>query len=166
MKNKKDYHFVPLTIKETNGRKIDHLISLKKKNYKSYFNAQHLLFKLNPLERSFYEYLIEKADSKSRVFINNILKKEYLDFVDKVIGADVAKATAAKVDQIVPKLKELGLIIPSDDRALYYINPKYAHKGSEKSRLLNLKNIIHERILQKLPLNMLTDVPDEKLDAK
>jgi hypothetical protein len=166
MKNKKNYHSLQLTLKEPDGRKIDHLISLKKKNHKSYFNAQHLLFKLNPLERSFYEYLIEKADLKSRVFIDINLKKEYLDFVDKVIGADVARATAAKVDQVVPKLKELGLIISSNDRGLYYINPKYAHKGSEKSRLLNLMNIIHERIMQKLPINMLTDVSDEKLDAK
>lgn len=166
MKNKKNYHFVQLNSKEADGRKIDHLISLKKKNYKSYFNAQHLLFKLNPLERSFYEYLIEKADLRSRVFINNTLKSEFIDFVEKVIGGDVAKVTAAKVDQVVPKLKELGLIIPSGDRGLYYINPKYAHKGSEKSRLHNLNNIIHERIMQKLPINMLTDVPDEKLDTK
>ncbi len=166
MKNNKNYHFVPLKLKDANGRSIDHLIGLKKGCFKSYFNAQHLMFKLKPLERSFYEYLIEKADLKSRVFINNTLKKDYFDFFEKVIGADLAKVTAAKVNQIVPKLKELGLIIPSDDRGLYYINPKYAHKGSEKSRIENLENIIYERMNQKLSINMLIDVPDEKLDAK
>ena len=166
MKNNKEYHFLPFTLRQLDGRKIDHLIKLKKKNYKCYFNSQHLLFLLKPLEHSFYEYLIERADFKSRVFIDNSFKKEYFDFIDKVIGVDAAKLTLDKVDQIVPKLKTLGLIISNGDRSLYYINPKYAHKGSEKSRINNLNNILHERMMQNLPINMLVDVSNEKLDAK
>jgi len=166
MKNNKQYHFLPFKLKQLDGRSIDHLIKLKKKNYKCYLNCQHLLFQLKPLERSFYEYLIESADSKSRVFINTAFKKAYFDFIEKVIGADAAKLTLDKVDQIVPKLKTLGLIISNGERGLYYINPKYAHKGSEKSRINNLNNILHERMMQNLPINMLIDASDEKLDAK
>ncbi len=92
---------------------------------------------------------------------------QYVLFMREVVGGSTNKINLNKIDQIVPKLKQLGLIISCEDnRGLYYINPKYAHKGAEKLRLENLENIISERLLKELPINMLVDIPEDKLDAK
>ena len=166
MKNNSEYHSFSLTIKHNNGRNIDHVIRMKKTGYKRYFNSQHLFFQLSPLENSFFEYLIESSDNKSRVHLDMFFKVEYTIFMKKVLKKEDNKIQTARLNKVVCKLKELGLIIPCEDtRGIYYVNPKYAHKGSEKTRISNIKNVIHERLLKNLPINMLIDTPDEKLDA-
>jgi hypothetical protein len=163
MRERKKYNNLPINLKFPDGRCLDHIAKFKNTSFKLYFNAQHLLFQLNPLERSFYEYIIEHSDAKSRIFIVKDFKLEYIQFIVSVIGNSVKNITEAKVDQIVPKLKQLGLIISCNTRGLYYLNPKYAHKGSEKTRMQNVKNILEEMLLNNLPINMLVDVSEEQL---
>jgi hypothetical protein len=166
MKKSKDYSTVQLTIDAESGRVLDHTVRLKKTGYKSYFNAQHIYFQLNNLERSFFEYLIEKADENALVYVIKPLKLEYIDFIGKVIGTS-KQIKLASLDQITPKLKKLGLLIPlQETHGMYFINPKYVYKGSEKGRVTAFNNILDHCLLNKLPISMLVDTPDHLMDAK
>lgn len=166
MRNKRNYIGLPITLKYPDGRVLDHVAKFKSTGFKVYFNAQHLLIQLNPLERCFYEYLVEHSDINSRVFIDKNFKLSFIDFINTVIGSNIKNITYDKVNQIILKLNKLGLIISCMIRGQYYVNPKYAHKGVEKNRIKNLKNIINERLLENLPINMLVDMPNEKLFIK
>jgi predicted transcriptional regulator len=115
--------------------------------------------KLKPLERGVLDFLIEKADDKNLVLVNDLLKEEYRSFLLEVSQLNISKTVAAKA---VSKLASIGLILAEPMvRGLYRINPKYFWSGSEKKRMMVLEQTIIERLNAELPVNHLIDIPME-----
>jgi hypothetical protein len=143
----------------TTDHRVDKRVKFKTLGYKTYFNCQHLLMKLKPLERGVLDFLIEKADDKNLVLVNDLLKEEYRSFLLEVSQLNISKTVAAKA---VSKLASIGLILAEPMvRGLYRINPKYFWSGSEKKRMMVLEQTIIERLNTELPVNHLIDIPME-----
>lgn len=139
--------------------RVDKRVRFKSLGYKTYFNCQHLLMQLNPIERGVLDFLIESADHTNLVLVNDTLKSEYCAFLLKVSQMSVSKNVVAKA---VSKLAFIGLILAEPTaRGLYRVNPKYFWGGSEKSRMLVLKQAVIKRLEAGLPLNHLIDTPVE-----
>jgi len=71
------------------------------------------------------------------------------------------KLTKAMASKSILLLKTLGLILPTDSKARYVVNPKYVFKGSAFQRKRFLKQLIENRITAKLPIAALVDEPED-----
>ena len=132
-----------------------------------FFNAQHLLIQLSNKDRAFFDYLCEVMRyADNDVFIDEPLKSAFIAWV-KVITSSKTKITGHTIVKSVAKLKGLGLILTTDDRARYTVNPKYVFKGSAHGREKYLKALIENRIGLNLSIAALLNVPEvEFLSAK
>jgi len=139
--------------------RVDKRIRFKSIGYKTYFNCQHLLMQLNSEERGVLDFLIENADDKNLVLVNDTTKSEYCAFLLKVSQVSTSKNVVAKA---VSKLASIGLILAEPlVRGLYRVNPKYFWSGSEKKRLQVIEQTITHRLDAGLPVNHLIDIPEE-----
>jgi len=146
--------------KDTEGNDVCNSVGFTNYCVKLFFNAQHILLKLNPYERCFFDFLCEQMKKENnKVFIDKPLKEEFLRFL-QLIDGDPKKIDA--IDGYVVKLTDYGLIIRSNDRALYVVNPKYVFKGPEKDRIKCLTEILQTRIDANKPLKFLIGTTEER----
>ena len=105
-KSKQGYSSVRVKVYAEKGRVIDRYVRFKNTGCKYFFNAQHLFINLSSKDRSFFDYLCEKMDSKNRVVVDVHFKKEYLLFMDEILG----KNCGIKITGIDKTLKKLKLL--------------------------------------------------------
>ena len=152
---KVDVSFVP----KNSTYRIKKSISFVDSGVIYYFNAQHLVYKLNKNERAFYDFLCEVMNKKNAVTINAELRTKFTEHFFRVVKKQI---TASSVPKFVTKLASLGLLLPMGNQrsAFYTINPRYAFKGPKIARAYLLKKLIQDRGTAGLPLLGLIDVPD------
>jgi len=160
-----NYDTIKLRLDLSQNEVVHLKVGFKKEYLKYYFNAQHLLIQLQPVERSFLEFLAELSDEQNRVFIDAALKQKFLGFLAhakvraKVLGLN-------GLSRIPGKLESLGLIFHEDGKRAYYrINPKYLWRGEELRRKQLIKKLIVERSQRGLPIHFLVDQPGKNLTA-
>jgi len=128
-------------------------------SYSLFFNAQHRLIKLSALERSFFDFLCEEMRTLDNdITIDEKLKSKFKSHLMSFTGGK-KKVTSNQLTKYVQKLNGLGLILVTQNKGRYIVNPKYAFKGSKTSRLAYLKKLIEQRILKKLPVEHLVSSP-------
>lgn len=147
--------FVPYSTTE----RIKKSILFVDSGVKNYFNAQHLLYKLNKNERAFYDYLCEVMTTKNSITINAVLRIQFADHFFRVVKKQIPDSSITK---FVAKLNDLGMIILIGNQrsAFYNINPRYAFKGSKIARANLLRKLIQDRGKAGLPLIGLINIPD------
>lgn len=159
MSKKAAYSSVLISHWLTPDHRVDKRVRFKALGYKTYFNCQHLLMRLNPVERGVLDFLIENADDKNLVLVNETLKEKYCSFLLDVSQMSISKNVVAKA---VNKLASIGLILAEPlVRGLYIVNPKYFWSGSEQRRMLIIEQTIIKRLDAGLPVNHLIDIPEE-----
>lgn len=157
-KKNSEYSSVQVDVLTPKGKVVKRAIGFKKLSCKNFFNAQHIFLQLPTKGRVFFDFLCENMDASNRVTIDLQFKNAFIDFINE-ITAKKTVISVDSVDQFILKLKKLGLIFSVNNTKSYYaVNPKYAYKGTEVSRLRLLKNIIHQRMKSGLPIDMLIDV--------
>lgn len=112
-----------------------------------FFNAQHILVKLHPNERAFFDYLCERMNiSNNAVRIDSKLKDDFKSHIGKITSNKVNPSTKS-ITRYVKKLVGLGLIILNGSKLseAYIVNPKYVFKGTLKQRKDSLKSTIEDR---------------------
>ena len=145
----------------TATQKIAQSVRLKKKGFKTYFNAQHILCKLKTEERVVLDYLIEQARSDNRLFVDLGVKNGFCTFlINKLHLKDIP--TINQLDKYLKKFIDLGLTIKEDGQKGYYrINPKYFWKGTEGDRKITLQRLVESRVKAGLPFACLIDKTEE-----
>lgn len=160
-KNSSNYSTIHVVIPVSPGKTIDKFIQYKSAGCKFYFNAQQIFLTLNPIDRSFFDYLCEKSDAKNRVNVDNNFKADYVKFITRITGGK-KKVKEENLGKVIGKLKKQGLIfyVNSKKNGYFCVNPKYVFKGPENSRKKLLMDIVSFRVSNKLPVNMLIDIPE------
>jgi len=111
------------------------------------------------MERSFYDFLCEEMRGRDNdITIDEVLKARYRSHLINFTGAKKT-VTSNQLTKYVQKLKALGLILVTQNKGRYIVNPKYAFKGGKASRLSYLKKLIETRVSAKLPIEHLIDAP-------
>lgn len=101
-----------------------------------YFNAQHKFLHLKPVERCYFDYLVESAEKDGFVLLDKVLKEKFLDHLMTVGKGIVKKAPVMKtLHNFTVKLVKLGLVINTNQVAGYYINPKYVSVAGQSKRM-------------------------------
>ncbi len=156
------YHQLFFSFYLTATHKIAKRTRLKKDGFKTYFNAQHILYKLKTEERVFLDYLIEQAEWDNRLFIDLDLKNGFCNFlIDKLHLKDIP--TINQLDKYLKNFIELGLAIKEDGQRGYYrINPKYFWKGTEGDRKITLQKLVESRVKSGLPFACLIDKTEDE----
>ncbi len=151
-----DYYTPSITVL-IGKTKVDRKVRYKKCCFKTYFNSQHLLFRLNALQNSFLVYLIERADKQNRIYVDDNVKKDYLKFQLEVLKENKPTSTNS-LDKALTRFKDLGLLFSEGTvRGAYRINPKYFWAGAEKRRIELLKRLVGQRAKKNLPFKYLID---------
>jgi hypothetical protein len=130
-----------------------------------YFNAQHFFLKLKPKERCFFDFLCEsmRIDHNS-IVIDAILKDKFIAHL-AAITAPAEKISSGSLNKYIPKLVNLGLLLETDKKAFYIVNPKYVFTGSNSQRLKCLKNLIEERQIKELSIAPLINMSEDEFKS-
>ena len=125
-----------------------------------FFNAQHHLVKLTAKERCFFDYLCEHMRASTNdIVIDSHQKKNFIKHYEAYTAK---KLKMEDVNKFPPKLHTLGLILDTQHKALYVVNPKYVFKGYNNARVLYLKRLIENRLIEGLSVAALVNVPKTK----
>lgn len=163
--NTTKYNYNTLKINDLDGNSIALKITVISAGYTLFFNCQHLMVKLGPEARCFFDYLCERMKSDTNeVIIDSKFKQEFKVQINRITSAKV-NPSINSLNKYVSQFKELGLIIPTTNtrRGYYSVNPKYAYKGTKKNRLLLVANMIKDRIRNKEDFGALIDRPEKGL---
>jgi hypothetical protein len=121
---------------ETVGKIREETIKVVIEGYYLFFNCQHLIIKLKPLARSFFDYLCERMRSdNNEILINNALKSDFKTHISTSSGNKHNPSIAA-LGKHLKAFKELRLVILSSNakKQFYIVNPKYAYnKGAKRA---------------------------------
>jgi hypothetical protein len=155
-----NYSFIPANESERKTGKI-HFVS---DGVQYFFNAQHLMQKLDKSTRAFYDYLCEKMNDENKVTINAALKLTFVTHYSSLTsGRKVIALSSLSI--YVSKLNTLGLIIRIGNprSGFYCVSPKYVFKGSKANRARLLAKLINIRGTAGLSLHGLINTPEAEL---
>lgn len=131
-----------------------------------YFNAQHLFLQLKTVERCYFDYLIESAEKDGFVLIDVVLKDRFIEHLDKVGGGVVASPSPKTLHNFTNKLVNLGLVIKTNRKAGYYINPKYVSVVGQSKRIELVKEMFRLAEMGVINPSPLLDRPIEEYFEK
>lgn len=162
MLKKEAYHNLTIDFLYAPFHRIFQRVRVKKDGFKTYFNAQHVLVKLNAQERVFLDYMIEQADNKNKLYVDLDFKDHFCQFLRQKLHFK-SVATVNTIDKTLKKFVDLGLVMKEKGKQAYYrINPKYFWKGSEASRVKVIRNLVESRAKAQLPVVSLIDMPEDE----
>ena len=165
MNNTTKYDFKTLKVNALDGSEIALKIKAVNAGYYLYFNCQHLLVELGSEARCFFDYLCERMTSDTNeVIVDSKFKQGFIDQISRLTSTKV-NPSIHSLNKYVSQFKDLGLIIPTANtqRGYYSVNPRYAHKGTKKARLLLIEKMVKERIRNKESLRGLIYRPEQGL---
>ena len=158
--NKTKYAHVTVDLVSNDGVSLKKVVPFIVNGCMLFFNAQHLLIQLSNKDRAFFDYLCEVMRyADNDVFIDEPLKSAFIARIKKITSSKT-KITVHTIAKSIAKLKGLGLILNTDDRARYTVNPKYVFQGSAHSREKYLKALIENRIGLNLSVAALVNMPE------
>jgi hypothetical protein len=158
--NRPKYVKVSIDLVSSRGASLKKAVQFISNGCMLFFNAQHLLMQLSNKDRAFFDYLCEiMGYADNDVYIDEPLKSAFIAWVEEITSFKI-KITGHTVAKSVIKLKDLGLILATNDRARYTVNPKYVYKGSAHRREKYLKALIENRIASNLSITALLNVPE------
>jgi hypothetical protein len=114
-----------------------------KKNVKKYANHSHLLVDIRPRTRIVLDLITEKMDHSNRIENTKAFKQDILKFFKS--KCNIKAESTAFIDKAFQELKNQNILLYSDSPGMervYYVNPKYYFKGSEKERQALLGSLI------------------------
>lgn len=120
-----------------------------------FFNAQHKFIQLKTLERVYFDFICEKMNSRNKIELNPVFRKQFLSFCKEVFNKEGVRTERSLLNTEL-KLINLALIFKDPiNKKLNYVNPKYVFKGTltERGKLLNSLarlSISHEYIAKVL----------------
>jgi hypothetical protein len=108
----------------------------KEQFYIGYIGMLPIIRDLSGQATKVYAYLLQFEQPGKPIGIIGGIKDE----IRKAIGS--ASAGNQVIDRCLKELVEANLLIKGDSRGVYYLNPRYAFKGSTKERDKSLKAMI------------------------
>jgi len=155
-----NYTHLEISITNTKGENVIRDIKFLNKGVTLFFNSQHHLIKLSPVERSFFDFLCEQMRVLDNdITISEVVKTEFKEHLARVTGGK-KKVTLNQLTKFVQKLSGLNLILKTQNKGRYIVNPKYVFKGSESARIRYLKKLIENRVKLKLSVAGLIHIPE------
>jgi len=140
-----NYTFTEVVLPSSDGTVQSHNLRVVKTGYYLFFNAQHRLIKLTSVERAFFDFLCEEMRAGDNdLTIDNEIKNLFIEHLSNFSG-EKKKATLNQLTKYVQKLAALGLILTTQNKGRYIINPKHVFKGSKSARIGYLKKLIEQR---------------------
>lgn len=108
---------------------------------KRYHNCMHKTAKLTPCARNLMDYLTEKMNKENEVENSVLLKKEFIEFMDKSCGVTYTTNTVNKAFQ---ELKGANLLVSfSKMKGLYVVNPLHFFNSTEQKRTKLLQKLLN-----------------------
>jgi hypothetical protein len=126
--------------------------------YKIFFNCQHIFLKLNPIQRSFFDYLCEHMYMSNSILIDVQLKSNFQQFLEDITSKGETISISA-LDKYIPKLVSLKLLIRTNTIGEYFVNPKYVFKGSAVQREIQIIKLFKEAESGTIDINSILDRP-------
>ena len=158
--NKPKHTVVKVYIPDATGKSIEKKVKFINEGFTLFFNAQHHLLKLSAVERMFFDYLCEEMRAiDNDILINDEVKTKFQEHLMRLSGGK-KNASLNQLTKFVQKLNGLGLILKTQNKARYIVNPKYAFKDSAHARKKFLKKLIEHRVKLKLPVAGLLHIPE------
>jgi hypothetical protein len=128
-----------------------------------YFNAQHKLIKLKPLERAYFDFMCEEMNVRNQFELSPSFRKKFMAFCDKVMGKAFKRSERA-LQNYENHIEKLGLIFKVPDKpTLWYVNPKHVFKETETKRSELLKLLGEQSAFHPNIRTAILDVPDSEV---
>lgn len=128
-----------------------------------YFNAQHKLLLLSPLQRCYFDFMCEKMNSSNQIKLAPRFREDFISFCERVLGENSVRSQRTLYDA-ESQMKKLYLIFKVPEiNGLWYVNPKHVFKGTETDRkklleCLGVQSTVHPDIRVAI-----LNVPDSEL---
>jgi len=128
-----------------------------------YFNAQHKLIHLKQLQRSYFDFMCEKMNSRNQIKLAPGFREEFISFCERVLGKESVRSRRTLMEA-EGQMKELSLIFKVPEiSGLWYVNPKHVFKGTETDRTkllehLGVQSSVHPHIRAAI-----LNIPDSEL---
>jgi hypothetical protein len=162
MTKNNNYHQLKIDLIKLPGTRFTRRLSVKKQGYQTYFNVQHKLIELRPIERSFLDYMIERSDGTNRVYVDGQFKIDFQAFVTDKLHVKTVPSLRS-FGRYLTHFLELGLMMREKGKHAYFrINPKYFWKGAESKRKELIQELIRSRVQLDITIAPLLDVPEEE----
>jgi hypothetical protein len=158
-----NFRFIQLRTGTKEGKLVYRKVRVVNEGCYLFFNAQHLLIQLGSEARAFFDYLCERMRTDTnRILVDRALKQDFIEHIGRLTGGSVVPAMNS-LNRYVSVFKNLGLLVLdiSSLRGYYFVNPKYAYKGTKNGRVELLEKMIRERVNKKLSLKGLIDSTEE-----
>ncbi len=160
--NKPKHITVKVFIPDSIGKHLERNVNFTNDGVTLFFNAQHHLLKLSAIERCFFDFLCEHMRAiDNDVLINDEIKTKFQEHLMRLSGGK-KKVTLNQLTKFVLKLNTLTLILKTQNKARYIVNPKFVFKGSAVARKKYLKKLIENRVKLKLSVAGLVNIPESQ----
>ena len=141
MKKKENYTIIKISKKDSKENLINYSVHVVNTGCAWFFNCQHHFLKLNPIERCFFDFLCETMNVvNNKVTIDKELKEKFIDFAQEISG----KTIEINLSTLVGKLLKNNLILQTQTKSYYIVNPKFVWKGTKKQRLSFIKSLLEK----------------------
>ena len=160
--NASEYTNVKINLPLTEGEPIVKTVGFINDGFTLFFNAQHLLLKLTVIERSFFDFTCEVMRiGDNDITIDEGVKTKFQEHLMQVSGGKKT-VTLNQLTKYVQKLSGLYLILRTQNKGRYIVNPKYVFKSGAPARKKYMKRLIENRMALKLPLKGLLHIPESE----
>jgi hypothetical protein len=147
------------------GILVDHKITFVNEGCMYFFNAQHKLIQLKPIERAYFDFLCEKMNVRNKIALNPNLRKQFLLFYEDILKVEKLRSERTLLS-IESKLKNLSLIFQDPrNKRLHYVNPKYVFKGTSTERGRLLRDLVEIAFTNEFVAKAITNVALDSINA-
>ena len=123
------------------GILIEHKIAFVNEGCIYFFNAQHKLIQLQPIERAYFDFMCEKMNVRNKITLNPNLRGQFLLFCKDILKLEKVKSERTLLST-ESKMRNLSLIFKDpSNKKFHYVNPKHVFKGTITQRGKLLKDL-------------------------
>lgn len=90
-------------------------------------------------------FLITTIDDQNRVYINKIIKNDFIKYSQEILGLEKAYSQTS-INNALSKLRKADILIQTYSVGVNYLNPVLVFKGSQEERAKVIKRINEEMI--------------------
>jgi hypothetical protein len=128
-----------------------------------YFNAQHKLIHLKQLQRSYFDFMCEKMNSRNQIKLAPSFREEFISFCERVLGKESVRSPRTLIEA-EDQMKKLNLIFKVPEMSgLWYVNPKHVFKGTETARTKLIERLGVQSSVHPYIRAAILNVPDSEL---
>lgn len=111
-------------------------IRAEKRNVKRYFNTTYKLSQLNKGQRLFLDFLLEQMDKDNLIVNSKVLRNQFNALLKHI---NQPTYTHNYITRSFKQLTAQELLLSTDNRGIYRVNPIYFFKGTEAMRVKLIK---------------------------